>query len=187
VLGGTPRFVQGLTAVAIAVIALAITAGPATAATTRAEYVAQVDPVCQAAQAQEEAAALPVSKKLKRLHKQERMKKASRKARGRAAKREMRLLAGFYDYVVAVEHGVNAQIATIPPAIEDTSLVQVWLRARGEALVVTQRLFRALAKGQFFAAFELLIEVETKAAEASDLVRDFGFRYCSSPAGQLGF
>jgi hypothetical protein len=143
-------------------------ASPASAATTRAEYVAQVDPICQAGLAQEEAASRPVAKKLKRLHKQ------ARKAR-------------FYDFVVIVEQGVNAQIATIPPPIEDSSLIQVWLRARGEEVIVIQRMFRALAKGDFFAAFDLLLEIEAKSTAASDLVRDFGFQHCSSLAKQLGF
>jgi hypothetical protein len=163
-------------------IATAVFAAPAGAATTRAEYVAQVDPICQAGLAQETAAAKPVAKKLRRLKKHT----DSRNARRRALKREMRALAHLYDFVATVEQGVNAQVATIPPAIEDTNLIQVWLRVRGEEVVVTQRLFRALAKGDFFAAFALLFEVETKSEEATDLVRDFGFQYCVSPARQLG-
>jgi hypothetical protein len=41
----------GLIAAAITVIALAITATSAAAATTRAEYVAQADPICKSSEA----------------------------------------------------------------------------------------------------------------------------------------
>jgi hypothetical protein len=166
---------------AIVVIALAITTSTASAAATRAEYVAQVEPICQAGVAQEEAAARPVVKKLKQLQKRQRQAH-SRKARRRFAKRELRLIAGFYDLVARVEQDVTAQIATVPPAIEDTSLIGVWLRVRNEQAVVTQRLIRSLAKGDFFGVFGLMFEVSAKAEEAADLVRDFGFRYCSAPA-----
>jgi hypothetical protein len=175
---------------AFAVVALvsvgtlcALPAPDAHAATTRAEYVAQVDPICQAGLAQETAAARPLVKKLHRLKKHAR----SREARRRADKRRMRALARFYDFIAVVEQGVTAQIASIPPAIEDTSLVQVWLRARGEEVIATQRLFRSLAKGDFLGAFSLLFEVSAKSEEASDLVRDFGFQYCSAPAQQVSF
>jgi hypothetical protein len=173
-------------ALTVALVVLALGADTAYGATSRAEYVAQVDPICQAGLAQEAAAARPVVKKLKRLQKQERRAR-SRKARRRAAKRELRVVARFYDFVTGVEQSVTAQIAAIPPAIEDTSLVQVWLRARGEQAVATQRLFRSLAKGDILGAFTLLFEVEAKAEEVTDLVRDFGFHYCSSPEQEVIF
>jgi hypothetical protein len=170
-------------ALAITVVAVGMTAATASAAPTRAEYVAQVDPICQAGLVQETAAARPLAKKLRRLKKHAH----SRKARRRAAKRQARALARFYDFVAGVEQGVTAQIAPIPPPTEDTSLIQVWVRVRGEEVVVTQRLFRSFAKGDFFGAFGLLFEVVAKSEEASDLVRDFGFQYCSAPAQQVGF
>jgi hypothetical protein len=170
-------------AVLAVTVAFAVFAAPASAATTRAEYVAQVDPICQAGIAQETAVARPLTKKLHRLKKHAR----SREARRRADKRATRALARFYDFVAVVEQGVTAQIATTPPPTEDTSLIQVWLRVRGEEVVVTQRLFRSFAKGDFFGAFDLLFEVVAKSEEASDLVRDFGFHYCSSPAQQVVF
>jgi hypothetical protein len=170
----------------LAVIAcLAIAAASAYAASTRAEYVAQVDPICQAGQAQEDAIGGPVVKKLKRLQRREK-RAHSRKARAAAQKREFRLLARFYDSVSVIEQNVNTQIAAIPPAVEDTSLVQVWLRARGEEVVLTQRLFRSVAKGDLFGAFGLLLEVQAKSEEAIDLVRDFGFQHCTSTSKQIG-
>jgi hypothetical protein len=182
----TRRSTTAALGLGIALIAIAAFAASANAATTRAEYVAQVDPICQAGLNQETAAARPVVKKLKRL--QRRAKQPhSRNVRRRAVKREARLLARFYDFVTAVEQGVTAQIASIPPAIEDTSLVQVWLRARGEQAVATQRLFRSLAKGDIFGAFMLLFEVEAKSEEVTDLVRDFGFHYCSAPEQEVIF
>jgi hypothetical protein len=171
---------------ALVLVASAAFAPSANAATTRAEYVAKVDPICQAGLAQEGAAAKPLTKKLKRLDRQ--FKKAhSRKARRRIDRREGRLLTHYFDFVAAVEQGVNSQIATIPPAIEDTSLIQVWLRARSEELVAIQRAMRSLTKGDFFGGLGQLLDVQTKAQEAADLVRDFGFHYCSSEEQEVLF
>jgi hypothetical protein len=181
-----PRVIWGAIAAGVATAALAMSAAPANAASTRAEYVAQVDPICQAGLAQETAAAGPVIKKLKRLDR--RAERAhSRKARKRADKRAAILLSRYYDFVTSVEQSVTAQIAAIPPAIEDTSLIQVWLRARGEQAVATQRLFHALSKGDFLGTFNLLFEVDAKSTEVTDLVRDFGFHYCSAPEQEVIF
>ncbi len=183
-LGGMPRVMWGLLATCVAAVILAIAATPANAATTRAEYVARVDPICQAGLAQEGAAGKPLAKKLKRLDRQ--LKKShSRKARRRIDRREGRLLTRYFDFVATVEQGVNAQIAAIPPAIEDTSLIQVWLRARSEEIVAIQRAMRSLTKGDFLGGFGLLLDLQVKAEEAADLVRDFGFRYCSSEEQQV--
>jgi hypothetical protein len=56
-------------AIAIALVALAASAGTARAASTRAEYVAQVDPICQSAVTQEAAAAQPLTAAVRRMKK----------------------------------------------------------------------------------------------------------------------
>jgi hypothetical protein len=185
VLGGMPRVAQGLIAFAIFTIALAIVATNVNAATSRAEYVAQVDPICQAGQGQEFAAQHRAAKKLHRLRKHERS--GSRKARKRTFRQEDRLVSRLYDFIAAVEEGVNAQIAAITPAIEDTSLVQVWLRVRGEKVVATQRVARAFAKGDPLSALILFFDAEAKTEEAGDISRDLGFGYCSAPSKEIGF
>jgi hypothetical protein len=170
-------------ALAITVIVLATTATGANAATTRAEFVAQVDPICQAAQAQELVAAQQVNRKLRKLRKHPN----TRKARRRAIKREFRAIGRFYGYVAVVEQGVNAQVAMIPPAIEDTSLIKLWLRVRAEQVISTQRLASAFAKGDILAALDMFFEASGKVEEAGDIVRDLGFQHCSARLREVAF
>jgi hypothetical protein len=167
----------GLIAVAISLVALATTAVSASAATTRAEYVAQVDPICQSAQAQEAVALQPVLRAFKRDQKHH-----SRKTSRRAA----RAFRAYFQQYAVIERAANAQIATVTPAPDDVSLIQVWVRARGELLDDETQLFSGGLKpkkglkglGQVFGLFFGLIGREF---EVADLVRDFGFQYCNRP------
>jgi hypothetical protein len=170
-------------ALAITLVALAITAGTASAATTRADYVAQVDPICQSAQAQEVVAAQPFVTALRR-EKKHRSRKTSRKAD--------RALVLYFPQYSAIERAADAQIAMVPPAPDDISLIQVWLRARGELIDDESQLFGTLqgpkggglkALAQFFT---LLFEIGGRQLEVADLVRDFGFQYCTTANSFIG-
>jgi hypothetical protein len=168
----------GIAVVGGCLITLAIAVAPASAATTRAEYVAQVDPICQNGQAQEAVAAQPLLRATKRA-KKHRNRKTSRKA-------DRALLAYFAQYS-NIERAVNIQISTIPTAPDDVSLIQVWLRVRGETQDSESQIFntslnpKAGFKGlvRFFA---LLGRALIRQQEAVDMVRDFGFQYCSQTA-----
>ncbi len=166
----------GIAAVSGCLIALVAAASPASAATTRADWVAQVDPICQNGLAQEVVAVQPLLRAAKR----------AKKHRGRKANRRVqrRLVAYIFQYT-NIERAVNAQIATVPPAPDDVSLVQVWLRARGELLDTETRLFVQPASGKglkgLAKAFNLIFELVGREYEVSDVVRDFGFQYCSNP------
>jgi hypothetical protein len=173
-------------AIAAALIMLAITAATASAASTRAEYVAQADPICQAGQAQEAAAAVPLARAIKRAKKHHVLKPSKKKLN----RKVNRLFVRFFQQVVAIEHSVNDQIATIPPAPDDVSLIQVWLRARNELLDLEARLFasqtfRDASLKKVLGDFVRLIGLSY---ETTDIVRDFGFQYCSvgSPEIAIG-
>jgi hypothetical protein len=168
----------GPIAIAIALVAMAISVSPARAATTRAEYVAQVDPICQAGQAQEAAALQPVLRAFKRAQRHHKLdtKKGQKKA--------ARLFRGYFEQLAAIEHQVNNQIAEVPPAPDDVSLIQVWLRARTELVDLEGRLFASKPKlgrkglVQFFTGF---LTLAARQLEVADLIRDFGFQYCDQP------
>jgi hypothetical protein len=172
-----PRRAQGVIALAIAAIALAIMASPASAATTRADFVAQADPICQNGQAQEAVAIQPFAQALKRDKKHHNRK--TRRRVGRA------FLAYLIQYT-NIERAVNAQLATLPVAPDDISLIQVWLRARGELLDLESRFLLGTSSqgkglkglGHFLNDFFTLIGKEY---EVADMVRDFGFTYCTAP------
>ena len=166
---------MGLIAVAITVMAGAITATSAAAATTRAEWVAQVDPICQNGQAQEAVAAQPLLRAAKRA-KKHRNRKTTRKLN--------RAVLVYFAQFANIERAVNTQIASVPTASEDVSLIQVWLRARGEVLDSETQIFNTnFNKGKglkgFVKFFTLFGEILFRQQEVADLVRDFGFQYCS--------
>jgi hypothetical protein len=173
--------VRGVIALAIGVVALAIMASPAGAATTRADFVAQADPICQNGQAQEAAAVQPFLAAAKRNKKHHNRKTKKRVART--------FLTYFFQYT-NIERAVNTQLATVPVAPDDVSLVQVWLRARNELLDLESRLFLGPADtgkglkgfGRFLNDFFTLIGKEY---EVADIVRDFGFHYCNAPPPEL--
>ena len=172
-----------LIAPAIIVIALAITATTAYGASTRAEYVAQVDPICATAQLQEAAAAEPLLAAKQRIRKQGKSRSNERKLN--------RALSFYISQHLAIERSANAQIATVPPALEDTSLVQVWLRARGELLDTEQQFFAGGLKPKggvkaFARLFTTLFVLIGREFEVTDLVRDFSFNYCGREVSDTG-
>jgi hypothetical protein len=175
------QLVGGVIALAITVIAPAIIASTASAAPTRADFVAQAEPICQSGQAQEALAFEPFVQALKRSKKHHTRK--SRRSATRA------FLAYFAQYA-NIERAVNAQLATLPVAPDDVSLIQVWLRARGELLDVESRLFLGPTStgkglkglGQVVRDF---FELIGKEYEVADIVRDFGFHYCAPPPPEL--
>jgi hypothetical protein len=176
---------RGGIAIGGGLVALAIIAGTASAATTRADWVAQVDPICQNGEAQEAVAVQPVNRAVKRLSKH-------RDSKGRSDRKFTRLFLRYFQQYSAIERAVDAQIATVPPAPDDVSLVQVWLRARGELLDIENQLFTGGFKpkkglkgvGQVFTLF---FQLAGREQEVSDLVRDFGFHYCNQTSEEAQF
>jgi hypothetical protein len=158
----------------------ALAAPNAHAATTRAEYVAQVDPLCQAGQAQELAAVQPFLRATKRAQKHHKLRSPTME------KRLARRFAQYISQYAAIEHQVNSQIAEVTPAPDDVSLIQVWLRARNELVDQENNLFGAFAHPKRiknpFKIFTSFFEVAAREFEVADLVRDFGFQYCTSTA-----
>jgi hypothetical protein len=168
-------FGWGAIATALVAVVLAVTASHAHAATTRAEYVAQADPICLAGMNQEAAISHPLQKAAKR---------AKRHPGRKSDRRLNRTVRAYFQQYTAIEHSVNDQIAAVPPAPEDVSLIQVWLRARDDLTDLEARLFASKPHGRGLKAFaHLFTDFFTLAArqlEVADLVRDFGFQYCNA-------
>jgi hypothetical protein len=175
-MGGTVRYSrmsQHLIAFAIALVALAVMASSASAETTRADWVAQADAVCASGQAQDQALLAPVRKAGRKLFKE-------RRTNRKVERRFKRVFRNYFIQYAAVQRAVDAQIATIPPAPEDVSLVQVWLRARGELADAETTLFTGRKKQKTLnQVFGSIYELFVKQLEINDLVRDFGFQHCN--------
>jgi hypothetical protein len=160
-------------ALPLLLLAIAVFAAPANAATTRAEYVAQVDPICQAGESQEELASQPLFRAFKRARKHGGLKSE------KGQKHVDRALVMYFHQVVVIEHSVNNQIAAISPVPDDVGLIQVWLRARNELVDTEARFQHLAARDKYKKAARLFYPLLGLSYETADIVRDFGFQHCS--------
>jgi hypothetical protein len=157
---GTSRI--GSVAAGIVVIALAITATTAYAAATRAEYVAQTDPICQAGTDQ-------VAKRLPGLIK-------------RIVKRPNITPTVSFAYGLALGGKIFGEetnrLATIPPPPGDEAAVSGWLDGRR---TYKRNLDMAVVAGKHNKKKQMLKRFKravTAVAQTNQLVAGFGFQYC---------
>jgi hypothetical protein len=147
--------VHGLIALAIALIAVAITAAPGYAASTRAEYVAQVDPIC-APTIRGEHKALDAAGR--------QVKKGRYKAAARSFRRTNRIFSD----------GVE-QVAAVPPPPADQPSISTWIQMLRSQVPLANRAAAALAHGHIGKAMSRLL----KASDSTKAyVRDYGFAAC---------
>jgi hypothetical protein len=156
---------------AIAASSLAIGVTAAFAASTRSEYVAQVDPVCQSELAQERAVTRPATKKVQRIE-----------TRGLDLDKELKLvgpiIARGYNRLAAIQRDADSMIASIPPAPGDEAVVSSWLGQRAAFTDLFQRSAQAIAhqhRRRFFSLLFKALGVEQTAAET---IQEFGFASC---------
>jgi hypothetical protein len=158
-------------AVAIAVLALAIVAQEADAAATRAEYVAQVDPICQAGRAREKAAARSFKKRVRLL-----------KERGvdldEPTKRGNRLVVAFYDRIARIYKNVDGQISAVVPAPGDEAIISEWLKRRERPPDLLERAVHAFARGKEKRSSQLFTKAFRAGLFSQIPVQDFGFKSC---------
>jgi hypothetical protein len=163
----------GSIALLIAVVALAITAGTAIAASTRTEYVAQVDPICQAAHAAGQAETKRYARQVRRLTDDGFDPDHPSKALLRAAVK-------FADRIAHIERLSFAQIAAVTPAPGDEETVTEWLRLRARETAYFQHAFHAFARNQKTHQFRRLSAKADRAnLEAESLVGDWEFEHCA--------
>jgi hypothetical protein len=172
---------RGAVALLTGLVVAAVAAAPASAASTRAEYVAQADPICQIGIAGAQGAFVKFTKIVKK------------KPGGRRALRhpeviteQIRMPASrLYRRLAAIYLGVNQQIAAIPPVPEDAPRVNSWLGLRATNAADLQMASRALKKKQLNLFDQLLIKGRIDATNANAAVADFGFRFCTAGNGAV--
>ena len=155
-------------------------AGTAFAAATRAEYVAQTDPICQAGQRDMRAEAKrqkPGIKKISRRLQHEDLSREEENALlGKLAAKE-------FAPTLKVFPRVTDQIATVAPAPTDVTAVTQWLDARRAYSNHISRAVHAAKRGKT-PTYNRLIEDGTAILIEGEIpVEGFGFRFCllSSP------
>ena len=144
--------IRGLTVTSTLAIALAFTAAPSTAgaASTRAEYIAQVDPICQSFVAPLTGAFSSYHKAFKSLNKH--AKSGSLKSFIRSIKKTARTL----DAVAQLHLSMTAQISAVPPPAADSATINAWTTALGQEQANEVGAATALRKFKFGAFFKRL-------------------------------
>jgi hypothetical protein len=157
----------------IAVMLLALGAATAYGASSRAEYVAQADPICQAGSAQEHAAVKSYVKSVKRYDKHHHGDPY------RPSKKAIRLVVRHYSRVLAIERSMNSQLSSISAAPGDEAAVNKWLQLRSQAADLLERTIHAVHHRKVKLSIRLYLKSLRRTLLAQIPISDFGFRYCS--------
>lgn len=158
-------------AIAIGLTALAITA-QAHAATTRADYVAQANPVCQAAER-------PVGKAIAAYFKAVRRKGIERPER--VTEKTVGPTIRFGRRIAAVYTNVTARLRLIPPAPGDEPTVSTWLQDRDAVATNLDAIVRAYKKQRFAQGRRLARAYKAVVAQANAAGRPLGLQVECTP------
>ena len=168
---------RGLLAVATALVALAIGSGAAYGASTRAEYVAQVDPICQ-------AAATPARQAFGAFFKAVKNKKGGANAlqHPKVVSHQVRIPAAkLYRRLSVIYGAMNAQIAAVAPTPDDAARVAAWLSLRGTVAADLGALAASLKHNHLHVFDAVTLKTQADTTQANNSVRDFGFAFCTPP------
>jgi hypothetical protein len=173
--------VKGAWAILVGLIlALALWAPAAQAAATRAEYVAQAEPLCKAASNSLAGPSKKFAKGLKKAKPKHKPKRGSKAAKA-FARRVFRVSGGFYLTFGQKVSGLQRQLAAIPPPAADAAVLNQWLGSMSTAAatmtdIATRLRSKNLKKALGAAAQVGDIEKELRATDA--VVSGFGFQQC---------
>jgi hypothetical protein len=166
----------------ILLIALALATATAYGASTRAEYVAQTDPICQLALPSFNQAFATFRKAVLK-------KKGGKQAlkHPEVVTEQVRMPASrLYRSLGNTYASTSLQIAAVPPAPDDVERVNAWLSLRAAVAADLQAASRALKNKHLHQFDRTLIQgdMDTRAANAS--VGDFGYQFCTLGNGLAG-
>jgi hypothetical protein len=138
-------------------LAVAIAPAAASGAATRAEYVAQVDPICQSAIQDGKAA----------LRKATQGHPGDRRARGQGIVRKYTIFAK-----------ARFQILAVDAAPGDEQIVHAWTVSLGKAFLLGQHYGRALRGGSQTDASATAKKLKRKTNSSAGMIAGFGFSSC---------
>jgi hypothetical protein len=157
-------------ALAITMIALVITASTASAASTRAEYVAQVDPICHAADLKGKRAAK--KHHLPRVIELGDLQLGERDSQLRVARQ------------IALNNKIIrpfiAQIAAVPPPPGDEGVISKFIADLRSYTVHGDKAVRAIRHRKPHRAYHLILAALEPLLEDNENLKPFGFQYCVS-------
>jgi hypothetical protein len=143
--------------IAGALLAIAFSTASASGAATRAEYIAQVDPICQGAIKDGKAALLKATQG----------HPGDRRARGQGIVRK---------YTIFLK--ARFQILAVDPAPGDEQIVHAWTVSLGKAFLLGQHYGRALRGGSQTDASATAKKLKRKTNSSAGIVAGFGFSSC---------
>jgi hypothetical protein len=152
-------------------IAVAIGAAPAQGASTRAEYVAQVDPICHAAELKGER--LAKKHHLPRVIDLEDLRSGDRKSQLIVA----RQIALSNRKVVKP---FIATVSTIPPPPGDEAIITEWIGAYRFFTRNADKAVRSIHKGKPRRAYHLFLATVSPILETGEALEPWGFRHCTA-------
>ena len=156
------------TALAIALIA----APTAHAASTRAEYIAQVDPICQSFGPSLHKAQKAYSKEYKEWER--RLSKGTLKGWERQTHRTSQALRAF----VQIDAGLTDQIAAVPPPAADAGTANAWLTGRNNGERWAFAAAKAFDRFKFNRFDKQLVRANKEYAAGLRAISGFGFQVC---------
>jgi hypothetical protein len=173
--------VKGAWAILVGLIlALALWAPAAQAAATRAEYVAQAEPLCKAAS---KSLVKPGKKFVKGLKKATPKHKPPNgsKAAKKYARQVFRVAGGFYLVFGRVVSGLQKQLVAIPPPAPDAAVLNQWLGSMSLAAgtmtdIATGLRSKSLRKALI--AADQIDQIDKQLKATDHIVSGFGFQQC---------
>ena len=161
----------GLTVCLFAALAL-LWASSAQAATTRAEWVAQVEPLCQAVLPAANSANADVNQKSKNLV------RTAKHGSNKAFVRAIRSLARSLQAYTAIDDNLTNQLAGVPPVPTDAGAVNNWLQGRRNTTALANGAAQALRRFKLNRYFNLLAQANAAYSQAVSSVNGFGLNAC---------
>lgn len=137
-----------------------IAASSASAETTRAQYIAQADPICATSLLGQNSALQGFLPDVKR--------------------GDLKKAAGKFRHAVPFFSAGVERLATLEPPAADTALIGTWLQALRAEVPMLKRYAKALAGKDVRRLRRVTRQYLNAAAYSSGLVRDFGFQVCNS-------
>jgi hypothetical protein len=151
---------------------ITVWAAPADAASTRAEYIAQVDPICQSFEGPVDDGWAAYVRNFKRWVRA--AKHGTPKAIVRGAKRTARSLAQWAQTLTRLFD----QIAAVPPPAEDAATLSAWTNHRRQANAYNVATASAIRQGKIAKADRLVRQADAEAEASERAISGFGFQVC---------
>jgi hypothetical protein len=168
-------------------LAAAVLAAPAEAASTHAEYVAQVEHICQATDKPTVKAYKGFFKAIAKSGQRQAFEEAQNDDDDvRALEVSLGPFLKFYARISNIYGRETTQIAAIPAAPGDELAVAQWLDNRARAKATMDRGLRAAKNRKFRFAKHLISSALTKSSNAPlATIGDFDFKACGEAIGEV--